>query len=427
MKTGKITLNNLFNNDKFVLIFSIVTAIIIWTLVAINVSPETERVVPNVKVTVETKNSVPTQLGLKVFGETDFYVDVTVVGKKYLVSQSALSADDITVSAITEDVTTAGIHRLDLKATSTSGNDFEIVRLSKPTVEVYFDIEKSQEFSISPDIVKEGDFELTEKDFKIGTPLLSVSTITINGPATEISKIKSVIARASISSTLLSTTTLVSELHILDENDLENFKYLSANLTGDISMTLPVYGVKNLPVEVVFKNATSYYLSNPLKYTATPARDKFDVSVEEYEAKKTAIVGSIDFKDISIENNKFSFPTEKLTDIAYSSMNVKSFLIEIDMSNMEQRTFTLPAKNIKIINNVNENPVTIESGNIIVTIVGPAETIELLKGDSIFAEVDLKSQELESGTHSFDARVYTSNTTCWAYGKYTCEISYSAD
>jgi len=124
MKTGRFSLNRLFNNDRFVLIFSIITAIIVWTLVAINVSPETERVVPNVKVTIETKNSVPTQLGLKVFGETDFYVDVTVVGKKYLVSQSALSAEDIIVSAITEDVTTAGIHRLDLKATSTSGNDF---------------------------------------------------------------------------------------------------------------------------------------------------------------------------------------------------------------------------------------------------------------------------------------------------------------
>jgi len=427
MKTGRFSLNRLFNNDRFVLIFSIITAIIVWTLVAINVSPETERVVPNVKVTIETKNSVPTQLGLKVFGETDFYVDVTVVGKKYLVSQSALSAEDIIVSAITEDVTTAGIHRLDLKATSTSGNDFEIVGLSKSTVEVYFDIEKSQEFSITPDIVKQGDFELTEKEFKIGTPLLSVSTITINGPATEISRIASVIARATLGSTLLSTTTLVSELHILDENNIESFKYLSTNLTGDISMTVPVYGVKTLPVEVIFKNATSYYLSNPLKYTATPASDKFDVSVEEYESIKTAIVGSIDFKDISIDKNKFSFPADNLTDIAYSSINVRSFDIVIDMSNMEQRTFTLPVKNIKIINNINDNPVTIEGKKIFATIVGPAETIELLKADSIFAEVDLKSQELETGTHSFEARVYTSNTTCWAYGRYTCEISYTAD
>ncbi len=425
MKSGRFSVNNLFNNDKFVLVFSIISALIIWTLVAVNVSPETERTVQNVKVTVETKNSVPSQLGLKVFGEADFYVDVTVVGKKYLVSQNALSTEDISVTAITEYVTTAGVHRLDLKATAAApGRDFEIVRLSKPTVEVYFDIEKSQEFSITPDIVPNGDFSLTENGFKLGTPLLSVSTITVSGPAAEISKIASVVARASVGSTLLSTTTLDSELLILDENNEKSFKYLSADLTGDISMTVPVYGVKKLPAEVTFKNATSYYLSLPLPYRITPAFDEFDVSVEEYETIKSAVVGSIDFKDISVNGNKFSFPVEKLTEIAYSG-SVRSFDVVIDMTNMEQRSFTVPVKNIKIINNVNKLPVTVAAGlNAAVTIVGPSETIELLKAEDIFADIDLKSQELETGASSFEARVYTSNTTCWAYGKYTCKINY---
>lgn len=422
MKLGKLSLDNLFSNDKFVLVFSIVVSIVIWVLIAINVSPETERVVQNVKVVVETKNSVPSQLGLKVFGETDFYVDVTVVGKKYLVSQSSLSADDISVSAVTEYVNTAGVHRLDLKATAKQDNDFEIVGMSKQSVEVYFDVEKTQEFSIKPEIITEGDFALTEKGFKIGTPLLSVSTITVKGPATEISKIASVVARASVGSTLLSSTTLDSEFLILDENNKQSFQYLSADLTGDISMRVPVYGVKRLPVDITFKNATSYYLSLPLKYTLTPDTDNFDVSIEEYETTKSAIVGSVDFKDISVNNNTFSFPAENLTEIAYSG-KVKSFSVKIDMTNMEQRTFTVPTKNIKIINNTTKAPVTLVSGlNSKVTIVGPSETIELLKASDIFADVDLKSEEIEQGVTAFEARVYTSNTTCWAYGRYTCDI-----
>ncbi|HZK20774.1 MAG TPA: hypothetical protein VFC76_00705 [Oscillospiraceae bacterium] len=422
MKLSKLSLDNLFSNDKFVLVFSIVVSIVIWVLIAINVSPETERVVQNVKVVVETKNSVPSQLGLKVFGETDFYVDVTVVGKKYLVSQSSLSADDISVSAVTEYVNTAGVHRLDLKATAKQDNDFEIVGMSKQSVEVYFDVEKTQEFSIKPEIITEGDFPLTEKGFKIGTPLLSVSTITVKGPATEISKIASVVARASVGSTLLSSTTLDSEFLILDENNKQSFQYLSADLTGDISMRVPVYGVKRLPVDITFKNATSYYLSLPLKYTLTPDTDNFDVSIEEYETTKSAIVGSVDFKDISVNNNTFSFPAENLTEIAYSG-KVKSFSVKIDMTNMEQRTFTVPTKNIKIINNTTKAPVTLVSGlNSKVTIVGPSETIELLKASDIFADVDLKSEEIEQGVTAFEARVYTSNTTCWAYGRYTCDI-----
>lgn len=424
MKLSRFSLNNLFNNDKFVLFFSIVVSITIWVLVAINVSPETERVVQNVKVVVETKNSVPSQLGLKVFGETDFYVDVTVVGKKYLVSQNALLADDISVSAVTEYVNTAGTHRLDLKATAKNSGEYEIVGMSKQSVEVYFDVEKTQEFSITPEIIADGDFSLTEKEFKLGEPLLSVSTITIKGPAAEISRIASVVARATVGSTLLSSTTLDSEFLILDENHKQSFKYLSADLAGDISMRVPVFGEKRLPVDITFKNATSYYLSLPLKYSVSPAFDNFDVSIEEYETTKSAIVGSVDFKDISVNNNTFSFPADNLTEIAYSG-KAKSFDVKIDMADMEQRTFMVPSKNIKITNNVNKAPVTLVSGlNSSVTIVGPAETIELLKASDIFADVDLKSKEIEQGVTAFEARVYTSNTTCWAYGKYTCDIKY---
>lgn len=424
MKLSRLSLNNLFNNDKFVLFFSIVVSITIWILVAINVSPETERIVQNVKVVIETKNSVPSQLGLKVFGDTDFYVDITVVGKKYLVSQNALTADDISVSAVTDYVNKAGVHRLDLKATAKNSGEYEIVGISKQSVEVYFDVEKTQEFSITPEIIADGDFPLTEKGFKLGTPLLSVSTITIKGPAAEISRISSVVARASVGSTLLSSTTLDSEFIILDENQKQSFKYLSADLTGDISMRVPVYGEKRLPVDITFKNATSYYLSLPLKYSVSPGTDNFDVSIEEYETTKSAIVGSIDFKDISVNNNTFSFPADNLTEIAYSG-SAKSFNVKIDMTNMEQRTFTVPTKNIKIVNNTNKLPVTLVSGlNSTVTIVGPAETIELLKASDIFADVDLKSEGIEQGVSAFEARVYTSNTTCWAYGKYTCDIKY---
>ncbi len=422
MKKKRFFLGNLFFNDRFVLVFSVFAAVVVWIAVALNVSPETERVVKNVKVTFDRKNSVPAQLGLTAFGDTDFTVDVTVIGKKYLVSPTALTADDIVVTALTESVTSAGINTLDLKATATDSGEFKIVSLSKKTVDVYFDVEKTKEFSIDPDIVASGDFAMTSEGFKIGTPLLSVSTVTVTGPATELSKVDSIVARAAVTATLQTATTLDAEVLILDAEGKESFKYLSMNYNGDLSMTVPVVGNKKLTTSVTFKNATNYYLEHPIKYGITPANGYFDVSVEEFKTMKSAVVGTIDFEQLSVSKNTFTFPTANLTDIVYTGKEAL-FDITVDMTGMEQRAFTVPLKNIKLPKTVNADEVTVLDGlNSEVTIVGPAETISLLKDEDIFAEIVLESEILNPGEYTCDVHVYTSNTTCWAYGTYTCKI-----
>ena len=83
MKNKKM-LSDILHNDKLMLAFSFVAAIVIWLGVVINVSPEMTTTIQNVKVTID--NTVPSQFGLEVFGDSEFYVDVTVKGKKKNIS-----------------------------------------------------------------------------------------------------------------------------------------------------------------------------------------------------------------------------------------------------------------------------------------------------------------------------------------------------
>ena len=99
---NKIKFNDLFYNDKFVLAFSFFIAVGIWLAVVINVGEETSRVIKDVKVNIDT--AIPSQFGLEVFGNPDYSVDVTVTGKKYQISNAALSAEDILVTAQTDNV-----------------------------------------------------------------------------------------------------------------------------------------------------------------------------------------------------------------------------------------------------------------------------------------------------------------------------------
>ena len=80
------SLNSLVYNNKVVMLISLVLAFGIWIWVAIEKSPVVEATISSVPVQINMENSVPAQLNLQTFGQTEFYVDVTVSGKRFIVS-----------------------------------------------------------------------------------------------------------------------------------------------------------------------------------------------------------------------------------------------------------------------------------------------------------------------------------------------------
>ena len=96
----------LFSNNRFVLLFSIVLAFVIWTAISMTASPEETFLIKDVPVDFSLKGSMPEQLGLQAFGNTDFKVDVEVYGKRYIVSN--LRPEDIKVTPVLSNVSSSG-------------------------------------------------------------------------------------------------------------------------------------------------------------------------------------------------------------------------------------------------------------------------------------------------------------------------------
>ena len=114
MNKKKFSLQNLMYDNRFVLVFSVVAAVIIWIIVAIQFSPEDDRIVKDVPVKIDISNNV-SNLGLQMFGNTEFYVDVKVHGKRYEVAESVLTKDDLVVTAKTNYVDSTGSQTLKLE------------------------------------------------------------------------------------------------------------------------------------------------------------------------------------------------------------------------------------------------------------------------------------------------------------------------
>ena len=212
MKKKKISLKNLIYDNRFVLALSIIAAVIIWIVVAIQASPEDDRIIKDVPVKIEISNNV-SNLGLQMFGNTDFTVEVKVHGKRYEVAESVLTKDDISVVAKTNYVDSTGSQTLKLEVTAKdpSKANYEIVSLSQDSINVYFDYYKEGEYTLQPDVVYDGASYVTN-GLIAETPVLSANTVKLSGPVTEMAKIKKVVARVTLNKKISATTTLDAEI-----------------------------------------------------------------------------------------------------------------------------------------------------------------------------------------------------------------------
>lgn len=413
---NKKKFSDLLHNDKLMLIFSFVAAIIIWLGVVINVSPEMSTTIQNVKVTID--NTVPSQFGLEVFGDNEFYVDVTVTGKKYKIS--SLNAEDIKIVAQTNNVESAGIRTLLLKSDQTFGNnDYTVTAISQKSIDVYFDVPKTVQMVIEPDIVAD-DIELVEEGFKTGEINLSETAVNVTGPSTEVNRIVKAVARLKLEKSLSANKSADVEVLLLDENGNANFNYVTTDI-DKVVLTIPVLRVKEVNTTLLFKNAPDEYVLNPLSYTISPAKDCFNISVDEYDKTTEFPVGTIDFKSISPSNYVFEFMR---TDLPVSDeSDTEKFVVKLDVSELSQDYFVFSSEKVKV-NNPDNLTYRVSGLNKSVVVVGSEKALESITEDDISVEIDISDINITAGqTTSVPANVTIKSSNCWIYGTYTVEVS----
>lgn len=426
MTKKKLSLKNLIYDNRFVLVLSIVAAIIIWMIVAIQASPEDDRVIKDVPVKIEMSNTV-SNLGLEMFGNTEFTVDVKVHGKRYEVAESVLTKDDITVVAKTNYVDSTGSKTLKLEVSPTDPENanYEIISMSQDTVNVYFDYYKEGEYTLSPDII----YDYNGSSYVTGgltgdTPVLSANTVKLSGPATEMNKIQKVAARVTLEKPLSATATLETEILPLSEYG-GKLQYITVNDgIADITMTLFVYQQAELPTTVTFKNAPMSYISSQPEFTCEPARLKVLMDAAALASLDELAVADIDFYQLKAGENKITVDLTRLTGVKSVTSGETKLTVTVNMKDVTSKTSTVDAANISFINVPNGYKAVVTQNEIkSVEVTGPKSSLEKITADQLFAEVDLANIDPTATHGTALARAYVKGSTnCWVYGRY--KVSY---
>jgi len=419
---NKKKLRKLFYNNRLLMVFSVFLSFIIWLTVALVLSPEDQRVLKNVPVKIEMSNSV-SSFDLRVFGTDEYFVDVTVTGKRYLIGPGALKAEDISVTASTNYVDAAGKYSLNIKAVPKNNNaDYTITDISADYIDVYFDVYKEGEYLLTPDV--ETDLKnLVSPAYYRGDPVLSENAVTVSGPATEINKIKTIYAKAQIDKMLTQTTTFDTLIIPTGENGSQ-LRYLTVNSgNADVTLTVPVYKRAYLPVKASLIDIPSDFLEDPFTVTCSPAKVRCGLDENILDNTSVFEIASISFSQIRSGKNIFTVKPEQISSGVVLD-DIGQFTVTVEKQGLAERVFSLAKSNITLKNIPEGLSASVEQNTVRnVIAVGMPGQLDLLTNADIYAEIDLEGLEASDSDQTVNAKLFTSNdNSCWIFGTYKVAV-----
>lgn len=421
-KTGKGSdslFSRLLENNKYVFVFSVIVAVICWCGVSMFQTQDTEKIIRNVRIRLSVEGSLAANNGLQIFGEQEYFADVTVRGKSYLLNDPEV-ADKINLTASLASVSTAGTYNLPISH-SIDENGVEITNLSKTYISVYFDKLVTKEFDLVEEVNKGENFSVAD-GFSEDEPSLSAEKITLKGPALEINRISSVKAVATVDKQLSGTETFEAEIVPVSSTGNADFSHVSVADDTKIYIIMSLtYSTDVTPI-VNFTNAPKSYRDTPVEYTVSPETAKITVASNDVEHIKSEglSIGSIDFKDINNEVNTFTFATEDIR--CNFEDEIKSFTVTVDMSGMAKRwmEISVEAGDANLPDGAEITTKTIQS----VQIIGPEASVMNIDSSAAYAVPVLDGIELHKGENTVPAKVILRTLTdSWVRGDYSVVIT----
>lgn len=422
-------LRKLFSNTRFLVAFSIVVAFIFWIVVALEYAPVVENEIKDIPVKIDMSNSVPDKLGLQIFGQSEFTVNVTVKGNRYIVGGDLLTADDFDVTAQTAYVDSAGMHSLLIKVTAKDANaDYEIVSKSADYIDVYFDKYAEKEVELKPRIISELD-SIADDDciFDEADVFYSNKTVKLSGAQQTINSVTSAYADIYIDKPLSKSDTVDAEVVLTNNGRALDTSYVKINGESSLTVpvTLPVYKLTEVSTEVSFKNAPSGYIGSPMSYTVSPSKIKVAVLQTGSATLNTLNIGSIDFAEITPSNSSFTFAADDIKDVKFFN-GIKNFSVDLDTGELSAKELELNRTAISVTKPKTGLEVkSIDYSSIgKINVVGKADELKTINSDDLKASIDLSSTELKQGSNTVEVDVTLSGSDyCWVVGTYRVNVT----
>jgi len=411
MKKIKFSVHDLLDNNKFLMIISVIIAICIW----ITVSPQ-RNITINCPVTLSTENSAAEKLGLEIISEKEHNISVKVSGEWYAISE--LSADDITISYSFSSIVDAGDYEVAITATKTNNSaGFTIESVTPEKITVSMDHISTVKYPV--EVITNN--ITTKEDLIVGTPIIEneKGDIEITGPASKLNKIKRVVAEVDVEDVLTKSEVFTTELKFLNKKD-KSVDVSKLNLPfSEVNVIIPINQTKVVPVKAQFINVPEAYGSSPISHTLSD--DKIEIlGTKEALAKiENITLEPIDYSELTPDNNTFAIPLNLPSGLSATNGTSK-VTVTVKLSDYDSKTLNI--SKFTTVNVEKGFTTKVETNYKSVVVVGPKGVIDNLSSNDVYIECDLSKNVGNSGSVIIKGIVKSDKyKTIWGTGD--CDIT----
>lgn len=416
-RKGKFSLRKLIYNDKYLIVLSIIAAVVIWVATSINLSPETTKSV-TVPVTVDFSGTLAEQLGIQYFDSTDITVDVTVSCQRYLARD--ITADDISASLRTDTVTSAGYQSVQILVAARGNDEFTIESYYPTSVAGLYDVYQEQSFPVQLNYTNT---DFCADGYVAGTTTLSEEEVLVGGPRTYVSQVDRVEATISLDSGLTESQ-LVDLAPVALDAGGNQLDYIT--FENSISANIPILKVDNLTPQVNLLNApVNVQNVVDIDYSV----DRVQAGVLESAGDAVLDLGDIDFSTIRSGENEFTFDLADLSGVVVLDGTEEITVTVTVPDDFETRDIRVSASDVTI--NVPDgfNAQAVSLPDATITVVGSSDALDELTSANLVLSCDLRqdSENLNTGTAEYTLSVSVSDAPdVWVYGSYSIRVNVTA-
>lgn len=411
------SLSRLFRNNKFVMVFSLILAILIWVIMSLSNTNESDTVVSNIPIQINLSDEA-TANGLEIFSGNDQTASVTVKGNR--ITLGSITSDDIVVSAQTAGtISTSGTYALSLSARKANSSDnFDITSSVSPSViTIFVDHAKQRKYEI------ENRLQYTVADGYHADTSLSTDEIKVKGPQSEVSKIASAAIEGTIGGEIKEDKSSEFDVKLYDNlgNEVSNGMLTLSDST--ITVNFSVLPEKELPVNLEFKNKPEG-LNIDSFLDLSPTNLLIAGPEKIINKLKSVPTEKIDFSKLSNKKEKLKVNLD-LPDKVINLSESKSIDVELDLRSYKSKQITVFNDNFEIKGLKDNYSYSFSTDELNISVKGPKSKLKNITEKDVICEIDASDIKGKTGSISLPADVKLkddSNNSCWAYGDYKVNL-----
>lgn len=383
-----------------------------WLVVSINVFPMIENDIRGILIEAPITDFMASN-DLRITSEIMEAVDIKIEGKRYEISD--LKSSDFYASIDLSNVRSAGQYTVPITVSSKTNRELSISAVQPNMITLNIDRIISKEFVLrasAPDVT-------LPEGYYMSDITASPETITLTGSATVLNNIGYVEARSTFHGELSESRQTGAEINVFGSFDIPMSKDGISFSTDNVTLNIPIYRQKDLPLTFSIINYPANFDLNSLKFSIHP--DKLTVAAPDDSIDNLSVlnIGIIDLSNIQI-NKTTSYIPIVLPEGYINLSNNNNAQIVWEIEDYSKMDFKINKNNISIINSPDNYDVSLVTNELQLTVIGPSESIAQLTNSDFNATVNLLGTSLRTGAQdvSITVQIMGEDQTCWVSGQY---------